>query len=543
MTKSLLVAGLAFSSALPTPQQASSTTSSKPRPTGVAVAGGGFITMTAMMGLARALEEVDAWNNVTHVGGVSGGSWFATQFTFSEGFSEDVLGKSGMSVSQVVGKWGEGYELRMQAAIEHAILNDMSFNAGKPSRTCVAGRDIQSAIDRVLNELMTVLDWPSSNWHPYVQELLSSYDATMGHAKMDAARFGPMRHAQLITGLSLPPDSWDNTGTKDTTLDLGLPKSAQAFDAFPLAYVSHTNGTGNDAGGWQLTSEAHLTLTQGAGAKKVHAPLILPEAPTVAQISGGSSSAAGFLGSKQMTMNVVSSILGSMNLRPTVRTSIKNAIRACLPLGFQNTSSPVLDDPPNALPAPSFRYIDGGFTETTSLGWTLSQMQMDCASPASAYDCSMGFSSMVLSAGEATLSHLSLSTIFANDDNIVGEVVPSPSAAFSGDAPSNRLFAEAFPEPSEWIAYSDYTTTGKDGTTKHAISKYWKGVVTTVDNPYYKLRAGDKVELLIFAAETPAANAVIAPGRGAGALFHRVYGPYAEQQAIDGKRVLDQVLH
>ena len=495
--------------------------------------------MTMMMGIARAIENVGMWDNVTHIGGVSGGSWFATQFAYSADFSRDVLGQSNLSVRDVVSKWGEQYERGMQAAVDRAVLANLGFDSGTASLTCAAGDGIRDTVDNILTELMSSLQWPPSDWHAYVKEMLASYDPAMRTATMDAERHGPMRHATLVAGISLAPDSWDNTGTKDTVLDLGF-SSAPSITAFPIAFSAPSPEHPCDDCGWQMNSNAQPTLTQGSGRSKKAGPLALPPVPAVAEVAAGSSSAAGFFGSKTMMMNVVSSLVDKLDKPALVKASVKTAIRACLPFGFQNASSPILTDAATELPAPSYRYIDGGYTDNTALGWTLAQMQQDCAAAGSTLDCHQGLSAMLLSDGEPGLSHKTLSGIFANANNRPNTAVEIASMPISGTMASSRLFVDAFPDESEWLAYSDYVSTKSPD--HHYVSKYWKGVVTTTDNPFFNLKAGDKVELTIFAAVPPRADLIIAPGRGAGALFRNVYGPVAEQQAVDGQRVMEQML-
>jgi len=48
--------------------------------------GGGFATMTQAMGMTRALANIDALDQITHVGSNSGGNWFASQLFYSASF-------------------------------------------------------------------------------------------------------------------------------------------------------------------------------------------------------------------------------------------------------------------------------------------------------------------------------------------------------------------------------------------------------------------------------------------------------------------------
>ena len=75
-------------------------------PFGVACRGGGFRQMTMAMGIARGIGA-DNWPKVTHLGGTSGGYWFASQFTYSKEFYDNVLNES-KPLDGVLAHWTRG---------------------------------------------------------------------------------------------------------------------------------------------------------------------------------------------------------------------------------------------------------------------------------------------------------------------------------------------------------------------------------------------------------------------------------------------------
>ena len=76
-------------------------------PFGVACRGGGFRQMTMAMGIARGIGA-ENWPKVTHLGGTSGGYWFASQFTYSKEFYDNVLNES-KPLDGVLADWGEDF--------------------------------------------------------------------------------------------------------------------------------------------------------------------------------------------------------------------------------------------------------------------------------------------------------------------------------------------------------------------------------------------------------------------------------------------------
>ena len=67
---------------------------SKPN-TAIAFSGGGSRAYTAAMGYLGALRELDLFKNIRYIGGISGGAWATTTFTFVQNSTDDevFLGK------------------------------------------------------------------------------------------------------------------------------------------------------------------------------------------------------------------------------------------------------------------------------------------------------------------------------------------------------------------------------------------------------------------------------------------------------------------
>ena len=70
----------------------------------IAFSGGGHRATTASMAISRAIHTVGAWNAVTHIGSVSGGSWFSSQLVHSARFWND-LSNDSLPVDTWVSAW------------------------------------------------------------------------------------------------------------------------------------------------------------------------------------------------------------------------------------------------------------------------------------------------------------------------------------------------------------------------------------------------------------------------------------------------------
>ena len=131
---------------------------------------------------------------------------------------------------------------------------------------------------------------------------------------------------------------------------------------------------------------------------------------------------------------------------------------------------------------------------------------------------------------------------------------------FGGTVPSQQIFAEAAPEPSDFKNYTSNTypfaysqgpiglgfTLGPDAPpfTTSAESTYWHGKATTVANDWYDVKAGSDVEVLILntALGTEGGVPTVVVGTFAKDAFEQLYGPLAKNQASDMEPILTAFL-
>ena len=146
-------------------------------PTALSVQGGGFTVLSMTMGFANTFHQSGFFEGLTHLGGISGGSWFATQFAYSEEFYNSVTGINGDTPTEAASKWGETYQNAMENAIAEAQFNNWTYTVGQLGPTCAAtSYQPVNTSDTTLadfwtvffNDLQEKLYFPASNYLNYV---------------------------------------------------------------------------------------------------------------------------------------------------------------------------------------------------------------------------------------------------------------------------------------------------------------------------------------------------------------------------------------
>jgi len=154
-----------------------------------------------------------------------------------------------------------------------------------------------------------------------------------------------------------------------------------------------------------------------------------------------------------------------------------------------------------------YRLLDGGYTEQTGVAFTLATMQRDARPGEPLKIIVVNNDACYPDAG----NEASTRQLFANPplgdrlapcsyDPFTRTVCPNQTA--SGEfqrgtisemaKPIPQMFAEPYPADGQWQTFlQDPKVTGK------CVGRSWEGKVTTVDNPWFNVKGGTEVSLII----------------------------------------------
>lgn len=229
------------------------------QPLGLVVSGGGFRTMTAGMAFARAMsqsfDEVEgsSWADVTHLGGNSGGQWFASQFALSTPFFDAVTRKGAdgeyRSLEDFFAEWGRQYAkgLYFSPPPEVHVYNN-----------CAGEEGVGGLISDALTEAFKSLGWaletanfPTDDWAVYVEDMMRNSIPGFEQLRYNETR-SALPDAALIQQLALPPDAWvGHSRQTSQRVALRQPEDGRPVGAtVPLAHVAKAASSQRGTDGW-----------------------------------------------------------------------------------------------------------------------------------------------------------------------------------------------------------------------------------------------------------------------------------------------------
>jgi len=310
-----------------------SSVSSLQVPTAYTTGGGGFITMTASMGIIRAWYESNILlENTTHFGGNSGGSWFQTQFSYSKEFYESAIGVTGETVAEFLSAWGAKYNDAMDSAVNNGEFEDVEYTiqTGSACPLNVVGIGNITAADIINAGLQKITDglyFPVNNWYYYVNTLLSSYIPQSNTQLFSSVREG-FPKGDIILASTLGPDAYQFDSSLKTPKLTGMP---QGVTLLPISYTALEGGSSS----WQFTAAINQTLEVSIRGNDTAVNLGTALPPlSISDIAAASSAALGATGSptlfKQMISDAVK--LPRFGLSKLKQTAVTKVLDTCLPL-------------------------------------------------------------------------------------------------------------------------------------------------------------------------------------------------------------------
>ena len=486
--------------------------------------GGGFATMTQAMGMTRALANIDALDQITHVGSNSGGNWFASQLFYSASFYGNLTDPS-VDLGEFIILWGTEYGAAMAAAVDSGaawanVIDTGTFSKAHP--LCSATAKLVAK----LGPLLAGRDMPFWVWLPYVAAMLKPWIADIETATYGTRAMTGLATATLVQQTTLAPDAYldnDVLATRSITYreNYTLHTNSTSY-VVPLGHVRPASG--DDQPGWLLNSQvADLSaVTDARDAQPYN--LLAPRDPLIVEIASASSSAMGLLTSPTMLQEWTP---GS-----------KHPFGDCLPLGAETLSGPMLV-PDAVLPTGDaaltytagasdllYRYMDGAMSDNSNAAMTLGRMQAECTANGGV-GCEDGFR-MIIAGGSCQ------STLFYDASHPPGSFIGPNDGGFNNPIPT--IFAEAQPAES---AFTVYASVDLYNNGSRSDATYWRGTLTTVDNEWYGVACGSSVELLYF---TGIYDTMEAPGKHTEEYFAHFCAQTAPAQAAGAAPILQQFL-
>jgi len=543
--------------------------------------GGGFAAMTGGMGILRAMHEAGALDQVSYVGGNSGGNWLLTQLVYSEKFYDSIIDDN-TPIDTVIENWGVKYTEAMadfpgRGTVDTAwsatkvlaprglinLLASIDFRRLSVS-TCPIGGD---KIAELLKVITDRVDIPATDFRKYIGQMLED---TLGTEFGNGANYGSLPRngkadVTYVQQVAVPPDVFTNSpaGWKAT---LGVEfKTATATEeynkyptmALPAAYYS----TPDDQTGWLYNEDIkQLSITSDPvravgrlfrGGNKFDARL--PSNPAVLDVTAASSAAGGFLASPTLLKAFLDSALESIDF--TDRLSFNNAAtRSVLAFGLSRCLATPMKDVAIAQSgmgdginvSPDYKFIDGGFTENTGIASTLGKVAADF--PTDDYLGKFVHFDLDMTMGENRVQ--ALFKLDSDNSNCNTQVTgaagegycTNPKALGQHNAntgrPSSLIFDDKWPSNlgEDWTPYAYWTDA--NGVTTH--SYYFKKKVTTVKNQFYKVPAGKTLDLLVFSLNQPPSDPIVVGGGTDD--WKEIWGPIAKAQAAGAKKIIEEFM-
>jgi len=487
--------------------------------------------MTGGMGLLRAMSDAGALKRVTYVGGNSGGNWLLTQLLWSQEFYSGITGNK--TLTQLMTEWNNNYEYKTsfthQALTWITTLPDRKWMKTK----CPLRGNLW---DVALKAITGLGKLPVMEWQKYTDIVLDGYIPDIASATYAKPRHDLLsQEITYVQQVSVPPSAWSDADAQ-LTLNVQFNDSrytaefaASGTMALPAAHYSTSAEHGwlvsdtVNALNVRVSAEAQ-SLAEKLGKRPTPVAdrvMTLPENPTISSVTASSSAAIGALATPSVLESLLPAPRGFKCFREAVRDF---AVGADFGGGFADVS-------------PTFRLVDGGFTDNTALAFTISKVLADCG------DCA--FAGKFIHFDVDKLSQTRVQALFTNpvsdtdsspnDSSQPGKLVldadvPGGKNSAGFGRPVTTIFANRFPPMHEWTPYADIF-----GTTSY----YWKGRVRTVENQMYNIKAGRQLDLLVFALQLPAGDSIITPGHILNTKWWRRYGPIADSQAVGAKPIIE----
>jgi len=481
---------------------------------GAAFSGGGWRAQAASIGFAKALKDTGVMDTMDAMSSVSGGSWFTTQYSFSDKFHNMVNDAEPAEMYKV---WLADY----YTVLSPANSSDKTISVFESLCSVIfdevddksLGQDCASLSSLLTGSLDMHFNWQDfistsidafCDQHPPVSTLQAEPSNRVG---------GNSSNYDLVVQTSMPSQSqMDCEGhfcDIDPFGDLVKLESKQTGESIrnwvlPAAFVVPTEG----AGYWKSPTPFHTLQVQVGTTSSVFgshptAPLNIP-APNVGKAASMSSAAAGALAFPNLidqgVINKLSDAIGKSAADDA--SSALNIMDVLEHTGLQDMAVCSGETMSNC-EFPSIRLLDGGYTDDSGIAMLVSHLQdkFGVGTPLGiiALDSDACTNTSDIPASCSSSAQYESRLLFSDDEKDQKEFNGTLEAQLAlGIAGLNLHFPDKTIFDRDWTVSQFGTGLGADmlHQADHGMT-FHRGVYHTIDNEKFGVRKGTAVTLTV----------------------------------------------
>jgi len=469
---------------------------------GVAYSGGGWRAQAASIGFAKALYERGITQQLAAVSSVSGGSWFSSQYTFSQDFQDAVHSEQ---PRELYIKWLKGYFTIVQpsTAFQETISKVAEYFGPQ------LGGYYSQLLEGAVNHAFT--------WELFVTAMLETFTEGMGEKSATQENRATGTSYDVLFCTSIASKS-QMTGIAEDMSNIRL-GSDPVQPLYPAAWLLGSDGDGT----WKIPhSLSKMTVELAASMSSWWSPPpaepAVLDTPSIGKVASMSSAAAGLLGAPQLLHRAISYYFtqDGNTIASTLKTKMAMATVEAAP--WQGMA--VCSNNVSECAYPDVRLLDGGYTDDSGIALLISRLQAKYGAKTplriAALDsnqCDYGSGDDLKTACTASVSYES-ELLFITSGTQASEV---DEQMFTSNLQRNTAIFDA-----DWGTTELGLDASKPG--NHNMT-YHVGTYTTIQNTLFGVQAGTRVTLMVFNINTNLPTVLVDQGSNTTGA----YGDLAQQ--------------
>jgi len=461
---------------------------------GVAYSGGGWRAQAASIGFAKALHQQGITQKLSAVSSVSGGTWFSSQYTFSQSFQDAVHSQQPKDFYTT---WLKGYYpivdppsqqlpddflTKMKDVVTKIAQSFSSYYgetlkllSNKFARDVADGETDGQLADGAISHALT--------WELFVTDMIDTFTTGLGakSATQDNRASGTSYDVLFCTSMA-SQSQMSGPFKKLSNIRIGF-ETVQPL--YPAAWLLGSDGKGTWKSPQPLSTmsvEYTSSSLSGWWSTPPSSQLVL-DTPSIGKVTSMSSAAVGALGSPQLQQEAVSAkFQGSEMEGNAVRAVVAGLDELGLVQGMAVCSNNVTD-----CEYPSVRLLDGGYTDDSGIALLVSRLQakygVNTPLRIAALDSDQCYNATDLHASCATNVEYEAEFLYVNTHERAAE----KRQVYGVPMPNKAIFDHDWSKPSI-----------KDVHVASNNMTYHIGAYKTIENQLFGVQAGTQVTLMVF---------------------------------------------